>query len=437
MQAGRHTLRRSFLWLGSASAFSRIVDLAAIVLVLRFVSAGAVGAASAAWTVTTLLEPFASLGVGYAILTVHRLDRRTIDGAVWLSVVGGLMLSGIVAVGAEFAGSLFGSSALAPLIAIGGLKLIPMAIAAVPQQRLARALRHRELAAVSTVATLLSAVARVVFATLGYEAWSFVLSQHVYAVVLAAGLWSLLPAKPRFNVHPHAIHKLLRLGLPSSAGASVGLLARNLDMLFVSRWFGIEALGLYRVAFDLAVGPLVAIGEVIARSAAPTLRRLLRDPKSLNATFAYSVKLAILVCLPIAAFVAAMAPALLTLAKDPTFVAAAPAARLLVLAGLLLVVFGLYGPLAQAIGHPELGLWSNLELFVLLATSLWVCLSLFGPFLSISSAAIAWCVALCTALLLTRHRFQRALARGRGEHEPLTRSESGGRLSSAAYRRVV
>lgn len=416
---------------------SRIVDLAAIVLVLRFVSASSVGAAAAAWTVNTLLEPFAGFGVSYALLSVHRLDRRTIDGAVWLSVVGGLLLSGLVALFADFAGSLFGSRALAPLIAIGGLKLIPMAVAAVPQQRLARALRHRELAAASTVATLLSAIARVVFAMQGFEAWSFVLSQHVYAVVLASSLWFLVPSRPRFNADPSAIRHLLRLGLPTSAGISVGLLARNLDMLFVSRWFGIEALGLYRVAIDLAVGPLVAIGDVIARSAAPTLRRLLRDPKGMNATFAYSVKLAVLICLPIAAFVAATAPVLLTLAKDPSFVAAAPAARLLVLAGLLLVAFGLYGPLAQAIGHPELGLWSNLELFVLLGTSLWACLSLFGPFLSISSAAIAWCVALSTALLLTRHRFQRALGRNARREEPQAPPEPGERLSSAAYRRVV
>ncbi|MFT3922766.1 MAG: oligosaccharide flippase family protein [Myxococcales bacterium] len=437
MQAGRHTLRRSFLWLGSASALSRLVDLAAIVIVLRFVSASAVGAASAAWTITTLLEPFASLGVGYAILTMRRLDRRTIDAAVWLSLVGGLLFAGLVAAGAEFAGSLFGAPQVAPLIAIGGLKLIPVAVAAVPQQRLARALRHRELAAASTVATLLSAISRVVFATLGFEAWSFVLSQHVYAVTLAGCLWAMVPFKPRFNTYPRAVERLLTLGLPTSAGASVGLLARNLDMLFVSRWFGLEALGLYRVAFDLAVAPLVAIGDVIARSAAPTLRRLIRDPKGLSSTFEYSVKLATLVCLPIAGFVASLAPLLLTWAKDPTFVAAAPAARLLVLAGLLLVVFGLYGPLAQAIGNPELGLWSNLELFVLLATSLWVCLSLFGPFLSISAAAIAWCVALCTALLLTRHRFRRVLSQKRAKSRPPSLTESGERLSSAAYRRVI
>lgn len=408
MQAGRNTLRRSFLWLGSASAVSRAVDLLAIVVVLRFVSAEEVGSAAAAWTITTLLEPFASLGVSFALITVRRLDRRTLDAAFWLSLAGGVLLCALVALGAHGFGALFGSPGLAPLIAVGGLKLLPVAVAAVPQQRLARTLHHRELAGASACATLCAAAARMGFAAQGFGAWSFVFSQHAHALTMLLCVWALVPLKPRLCAPTATLRKLLSLGLPTGASTFVSLLARNLDVLFVSRWFGLEALGLYRVAFDLAMAPLLAIGDVVARSAAPTLRRLLREPGRLRETFVYAVKLALLVCSPVAILTGALAPMLLSLARDPSFEAAAPAARVLVFAALLLVVFGLYTPLAQALGHPELGLWSNLELFVLLASSLWLCLTLLGPFLSISSAAIAWCVALTAALVLTRQRFRRA-----------------------------
>lgn len=435
MQAGSSTLRRSFFWLGSASALSKIVDLGAIVLVLRFVSASDVGSASAAWTVTTLMEPFASLGVGFALITARRLDRLSIDTASWLALLGGLLSAATVALTAPFWASVFGAKSLTPLIALSGLKLIPIALATVPQQRLARALKHRELAASNAAATLLSAASRVIFAIQGLGAWAFVLSQIAYAVALAAAVWWIVPARPRLRFSKRIAKDFLALGLPSSAATAVGLFSRNLDMLFVSRWFGITALGLYRVAFDLAVAPMIAIGDVIARSAAPTLRRLLRDPVRLRETFYYAVKLSVLICLPLAVFIATMAPALLTLAKDPTFVAAAPTARVLVAAALLLVVFGLFGPLAQAVGHPELGLWSNLELFVLLATSLWVCLSLFGPFLSVTSAGIAWCVALTSSLVLTRHRFLK-LVRSHERRTGQTRSPVAKDVPNA-LRRVV
>jgi O-antigen/teichoic acid export membrane protein len=184
LQAGRNTLRRSFLWLGSASAVSRAVDLLAILVVLRFVSAEEVGAAAAAWTITTLLEPFASFGVSFALITVRRLDRRTIDAAFWLSLTGGVVLCALVALGAPGFGALFGSPRLAPLIAVGGLKLLPVAAAAVPQQRLARALHHRELAGASACATLCAAAARMILAAQGFGAWAFVFSQHVHALTV-------------------------------------------------------------------------------------------------------------------------------------------------------------------------------------------------------------------------------------------------------------
>jgi O-antigen/teichoic acid export membrane protein len=198
VQAGSHTLRRSFAWLGSASALSRLVDLAAVLLVLRFVSAEEVGAASAAWTVTTLLEPFASAGVAYALVSLPRLDRRTLDAAFWLSLAGGAAVSALVALSANVAESAFGAANIGPLIAIAGLKLVPVGLAAVPQQRLARGLRHRELAAANACSTIVSALARVGFAMLGYGAWAFVLSQHVYALTQVVCLWLILPFKPRF-----------------------------------------------------------------------------------------------------------------------------------------------------------------------------------------------------------------------------------------------
>jgi O-antigen/teichoic acid export membrane protein len=385
------------------------VDLAAVLIVLRFVSAADVGAASATWTITTLLEPFASFGVSYALVTIRRLDRRTLDTAMWLAWLSGSVLAALIALTSGTLAAIFAADDIAPLIAAGGLKLIPIAAAAVLQQRLARALRHRELAAASACATLVSALARVAMAVAGLGAWCFVLSTHVYALTLLISLYVISPLRPRAVFSRSAARTLIELGLPTSASTSVALMARNLDMLFVSRWFGLEALGLYRVAFDLAMGPLLAVGDVIARSAAPTLRRLLREPRQLKATFMYAIRLALIVSIPIAVFTAALAPVLLSLAKDPSFAAAAPAARVLVPAAVLLVIFGLFSPLAQALGHPELGLWSNLELFVLLATSLWLCLSLFGPFLSIGAAAVAWCMALCAALLLTQHRFRRAV----------------------------
>ena len=397
MQAGRKTLVRSFLWLGSASLFARLVDLGAIALVLGFVSAEQVGAASVVWTVITLSEPFASVGANWAMITSPRTGPRLMNDALWLSALGGVGITLLVVLLAPVLAGALGGVQYTSLIAVGAAKLLPASLATVAQQRLVRALRHREIAAASATATLGSALVRVVLAVLGAGAWAFVLAQVAYSVVLLLAFWFVAPWPLRRPPAFARMHELSREGLPST-------------LSFVAALLGVGPLGIYRVAFDLAMEPVVAIGDVVARSATPTLRLLARSSERLSATFAYSVRLTLLSVAPLAIITFLLAPTLLEYAKDASFVTAAPVARVLIVAALLRVILGLYTPLAQALGRPGLALRTSAELLVLLAIALPVCLITLGHTFSLASAGVAWCVALLPTLLLADTRFRRLIA---------------------------
>jgi O-antigen/teichoic acid export membrane protein len=409
MRAGKQSLLRSFLWLGSASAFARVVDLAAIAIVIGVVSPTQIGQAALAWTVITLSEPFAGAGVQWALLTVRGLDRRLLDSAFWLALGGGLLATvGVAALAPAFAW-LAKAPEVTPLIMIGALKLLPAALAAVPQQRLARVLRHREIAAANASATLLSAVVRVVLALQGFGAWSFVIAHTSYSVFLLAVLWSLAPHRARWRFDYVRARELVMIGMPSTLSQALVQWARNIDYLFVGAYLGVAPLGLYRVAFDLAMEPVIATGDVVAKSAAPTLRKLARSPQRLDDAFDYSVKLSLAIALPLAVGTFLFAPKLLELAKDHSFVAASSTTRWLVVAAVMRVVLGLYTPLALAIGRPKLALRASLEMFALLVAALLLCVSTLGSWLSIDSAGVAWCAAVALALAITRLRFRSAL----------------------------
>jgi O-antigen/teichoic acid export membrane protein len=411
MQAGRKTLVRSFMWLGSASLFARIVDLGAIALVLGFVSAEQVGAASVVWTVITLSEPFASVGANWAMITSPRTGPRLMNDALWLSALGGVGITLLVVLLAPLLAGFLGGVQYTSLIAVGAAKLLPASLATVAQQRLARALRHREIAAASATATIASAVIRVLLAACGAGAWAFVLAHVAYSVALLLGFWFVAPWPLRRPPAFARMHELSREGLPSTLSYALLQWARNIDYVFVAALLGVGPLGIYRVAFDLAMEPVVAIGDVVARSATPTLRLLARSSERLSATFAYSVRLTLLSVAPLALIVFVLAPTLLEYAKDASFVTAAPVARVLIVAALLRVILGLYTPLAQALGRPGLALRTSAELLVMLAIALPVCLLTLGHTFSLASAGVAWCAALLPTLLLADQRFRRLIAK--------------------------
>jgi O-antigen/teichoic acid export membrane protein len=409
MGTGKKTLLRSFLWLGSASAFARVVDLAAIAIVIGVVSPLQIGEAALAWTVITLCEPFASAGVHWALLTVRQLDRRTLHSAFWLSFVGGVSATLLVATLAPLLAALAQAPQVASLIRVGAIKLLPAAMASVPQQRLARVLRHREIASASAAATLLSALVRVVLALHGAGAWSFVIAHTAYSLFLLAALWLFAPLRAKPRVHWDRVRELLRVGMPATLSQALVQWARNIDYVFVGAFLGMAPLGLYRVAFDLAMEPVVAAGEVVARSATPTLRKLARSRDRLSAAFDYAMKLSLALALPLAIATFLFAPRLLEMARDHTFAEASTATRWLVVAAVLRVLLGLYTPLALAIGRPNLALRASLELFALLTVALLLSVWIFGGALSIASAGIAWCAAVSVSLLITRLRFRSAL----------------------------
>lgn len=409
MSAGKHTLLRSFLWLGSASAFARIVDLAAIAIVIGVVTPTEIGEAALAWTVITLCEPFAGAGMQWALLTARRLDRRDLDSAFWLSAVGATLVTVLVAALAPVLAWLARAPHIAPLIAVGALKLLPAGLANLPQQRLARVLRHREIASASATATLLSALLRVLLAVQGAGAWSFVIAHAAYSAALLAALWIFAPLRVRWRFDLQRARELLRLGMPSTLSQALVQWARNIDYLFVGAFLGLAPLGLYRVAFDLAMEPVVAAGDVIAKSAAPTLRKLARSKDRLNAAFEYAIKLSLALALPLAIVTFLFAPRLLELARDQTFIEASSATRWLVVAAVLRVLLGLYTPLAVAIGQPKLALRTSIELFGLLSVFLLLCVWSLGSSLSIASAGVAWCAAVTLALVITQLRFRSAL----------------------------
>ncbi len=413
MQAGPRTLMRGVVWLGSASVFARVVDLAAILTVLGLVSPEQIGEASLAWTIITFAEPFANLGVSHGLLTVRRVDRKMLDTAHWLALFGGVCTTLLVIVLAPVCGWAVGSASVTGLIAVNALKLAPAALATVPQQRLARALRQREVAAAGALATFLSALARVGLALGGAGAWSLVIAHIAYSLVLWLALSALAPLRPKVRVDEERCRELFSLGMPSALSLALAQWARNVDYLFVGAFLGLTPLGLYRVAFDLAMEPVTAAGEVVARSATPTLRKLARSPRDLRAGFNYAVKLTLAIALPLALAVFVWAPRLLELLKDASFAPAASATRWLVIAAVMRVMLGLYTPLAMALGRPVLSLRSNFDLLLLLSLALAFCVGALGGTLSIASAGVAWCAALTLALALTRLRFREAL-RGLG-----------------------
>jgi O-antigen/teichoic acid export membrane protein len=371
--------------------------------------------------VVAFLESLNGLGIGIAVIQGRALSEQEKAAAHWYSVLVGLGLTVLAFVSAPLFASIYSAPELTLMTQVAGVKLLFVSMATVPLGLLSRDLSFRSVGVISTVATLLSSGLTIVLAAAGAGAWAPLLANTAHGLFQLLGVCVLAPFFPRLTFSFAPIRPLIRAGVHLAGGAVCGQVTRNLDYFIVGRFGGLATLGTYRVAFDLAMGPMQVILQVIGRSALPVYSRLAGQLPELLRAFGWTVRsLALLGLAPLLLVFLEGERLFELLAKTPephTLVVL----RCLCVAALMRAASQPFSQVLVALGHTRRGLLEALSstLLIALSMTLWVA---FGTAYPVAvRVGIAWLVAYVIQvgvdILLTRpllpgvgHALARALS---------------------------
>lgn len=393
MAQARGEMKRGFLWLGTAATVVRVIDVCALLLALVRLDDRDIGQASIAWTVAVVLEAWNGGGIGAAVLNAKHLPRRSLDTAFFSAAGAGMLLCAIAAALAPVVVHVYDDPTLLPLVVVSGAKLVAVSTASVPLARLGRALRFETIAAVQIMSTLLAAIVRVALAYAGTGAWALVAAHAFHGFAQLLFVYVLAPYWPRLRFDMASARALLRFGAATSGADMVQQVSRNVDYLLVGHFLGLSALGVYRVVFEIAMEPIMAIGDVIARTASRVLCRLRASDPELSRTFLWTVQKLGLALVPVAAVLLVAFEPILSLLGRATSDDIAIVSRVLVIAALLRALVQLLPMLVTALGRPDLALRFALVSLVWLTTAITLGLSIFGDAFGLAPIAFAWLLA--------------------------------------------
>jgi len=408
----RRDVGRGMLWLGSAAGFARVVDLIAIYFVLLYITKEQVGAASIIWSVGVLVETTNGLGLGVSIVQAPGLTRNQLDSIFWVVIGVAAIAGGLVIASGPLLALIYGDPAMTGYVFAVAGKQMGLAIALVPYHTLNRELRYREIASVQSGATLLAAFTRVGVAAAGGGTWALVLGHSLYGVFMAIGVNLMKPFRPRRHFSMKEIRPMLHFGIRVAATDAVNQIYCNIDYLIVGRIFGLAPLGVYRIAFDVAIQPAVVIADVISRSSLPVYARIWAAGESVRHAFRYASRSLSRVAVPLTILVALVAwplCPLLPAGTDGNYAGAALPMTILAIAALLRVQYQLFPPVLQATGNAGSALRLSLLSLALLSLSMVASVGLLGHWLGISSVAVGW-VAIYPPLLFAGVRTARTHA---------------------------
>ncbi|MGH8259507.1 MAG: oligosaccharide flippase family protein, partial [Steroidobacteraceae bacterium] len=316
MDSHRQALNRGFTWLGGATVIAKVTDFATILIVLLFLTKQQVGVASLVVAIGTVIEALDGLGTGAALVQARSLSRLELDSLFWFILASATLVAGATLLAAPWIAAFYGMAGMAAYFLPIAAKQPLVGAAVIPLAMLSRDLAYERIAIVNVCATAATALTRVGLAVLGAGAWAIVAAYMASGLYTLAGALIARPFRPGLRFNLPAISALVRFGLRAATSTLFEQLINNIDYLLVGWFYGAAPLAVYRVAFDVATQPALAVGTLINRTALPVFARVASVRDHLVQSLTWSLRRLVTIVAPLAAATALVAAPLASLLHD-------------------------------------------------------------------------------------------------------------------------
>jgi O-antigen/teichoic acid export membrane protein len=395
---------RSFLYSGVGTTASKVLNVVALLVVLKLISTSAFGIASIVLAIFSILRAITELGLGVAIVQAQDITQEEIDSLFWLS----LLISGsiylLLVASAPLVGQFYGESQMAPLLQVYGLSVVIFSFYFVPKNLLTKEMAFGKIVFAENASLLGSAVLMVGLAYAGFGAWSVILGELGNRVGRLVLFHVFRPYWPSWGFDWAEIKPRVSFGLYATGSRLLYNFYIKADYLLVGRVFGPEAVGIYTMAYRIISDPVRTLTSTVNDVAYPAFSKL-QDEMDRLRTYFFTIARANLSLIGLVlVIIAVYIGDLLVVGGYQKYFDAIPLVRIFVLVGLLRAVSPLIPQLLNAVGQARLNFFYSLSNAILMPLAFLV-----GAQFSLNGVAWAWVTAFPAAVTLLIYFGARAL----------------------------
>jgi O-antigen/teichoic acid export membrane protein len=274
--------------------------------------------------VTALAQASSDFGLSWATVQRAQLSRNQIDALLVINIAFGLFLMVLCALSAPYVAAFYHRPELTKIMIAASTALLLSAIAVQPTALMRRQMKLKELSLCSLWALLISGVAAIVLARLGFGYWALVVQLILQQAITTALSFPMSGYFPRLPRNFLDVGSLVTFGGYSAAYGIVNYFARNLDNVLVGKFWGATALGFYSRAYFLMTLPGMIVMGVFGGVLIPAMASLRKEPVRMEAVYVRALRLITVLGCASAVGLAATAPELVDLVYGPKWRAVVP-----------------------------------------------------------------------------------------------------------------
>lgn len=353
----RRTAAAGVKWTSAAAAAGVITTIVQPLILVRLLAPEDFGLMATVLVIAGFTRGFTDLGISAAIQVRQTVSREVLSSLYWANTLAGAGLAALIYLSAPLVADFYGEPELETLMHWAALAFLIAPIGTVHRARLERDLRFKAVAVSEVAAAPCSVAVAVAAAALGAGAlaplWGWLVGLAVPTVLVA--LQSGRDWRPGLRFRRADLRGYMSFGAYQMGQRSLNYIFSNVDYIIIGRFLGAEALGIYAVAYQLAVRPQVQFSPVVARVATPVLARKGHDDAALRRAFVELIRLPAFVMAPLLVGLAVVAPTFVPVVLGERWEDSIALLQILVGVGLMKSLSHPIGSVFLAKDRPDIG----------------------------------------------------------------------------------
>lgn len=306
-----HKAIKATIWSAFGVYTNRFLALGIAAVLSRLLSPEDFGTIAMVAVISGFMGIFADAGIGSAVVQFRDFQTREHQSLFSLSLLLGLILAGLLALGSSFVAMFFNNPDLQRVAMVMSLAFPCSTLGIVPRGLLQRDMRFREIAFVSVSAALVAGIVGVVMAFTGWGYWALVAQTLTNSFLSSCAFFFLARLSPVPRWDFTVIRKIFGYSGNLTLFSMTNYWARNLDNLLVGKFIGSAPLGYYNRAYQLMMLPLSMLTSVITPVLHSALAERQNDIPRMYRGYCKVIKMIGLVSIPAMSYAVLLAPELI------------------------------------------------------------------------------------------------------------------------------
>lgn len=345
---------KSGIWVTAMNVGDRMLQLGSLVVLARLLSPADFGLMGIALVAIHGLQRFTNLGLDEALIKDRDDDVDDYLDTAWVLNLGrGLLIAGVMFLGAPLVASLTGEPRATPILRVIGVSPLLLQLRNPGTVYFKKDLAFEKQFLYTMGASIANFAVAVALAITWQNVWALVFGYMASDVVRTLLSYALHGYRPWPSFDLDIARKLVGYGKWLTGSRIIMFFINEGDDAIVVWLLGAASLGFYQIAYRFAMAPARELTQIVSSIMFPAYSKLQDDVDALRDAFFRTVKITTFVSFPVGFGIIAVAPTFVEAFFGQRWLPMVPVMQIIAVNGILISFTSAFGSVWMARDRPD------------------------------------------------------------------------------------